>query len=518
MTSVSSASADTSSETAKARRTFAHLQADKAELYRAILELFVAEKEHFTIALRPGEILDALRRRDHGLFSEPSLDEIESALGQLADWGNLEATPDQQDATTVEDFYRVKFLYQLSHAGEAAEHALAVFDEHLRRPGELQTAALHEIIELLEVVRTMADGDAPDPAKAHHHLRTLSERFAELTSRAQTFIRGVQRTVDLHEMNLEAFLAYKEKLIEYLERFLRELIVATNRIVHILLSVEGGGLDALLRAAADRETVDALDRSPETVAAAEARWRERWQGLRRWFVNETGPSQAELLRSRARSAIPALLATVSNLNDRRTRRTDRAADCLALARLFARAATEDDAHRLWRSAFGLHASRHLRIDPETLDARDQHREGPRTSWLEGVPLQISPRLRKSGRVAARGGARSIVDRRREREALERLAAEESRQIEAAREQLVRDRPLRLSEMQTLGPHAFDLFLDLLGEALNRKTHAAAEVETVSSDGSLRIRLALVDGGGIATLRTEHGDFQGRDHWIHIRRP
>ena len=33
--------------------------------------------------------------------------------------------------TTVKDFHRARFLYQLTHPGEAAERALAVYDEQL---------------------------------------------------------------------------------------------------------------------------------------------------------------------------------------------------------------------------------------------------------------------------------------------------------------------------------------------------------------------------------------------------
>ena len=498
-------------------RAFAHLQADKAGLYRFILELFVSEKQHFTIALRPGEVQAALGDPARGLPAVPSLDEIESALRQLTDWGNLESSDDQRDVATVEDFYRPRFLYQLSAAGEAAEQALAVFDEQLRKPGELQTTALHDIIELLESLRALGRAESDDPAKAHHLLRSLSERFSQLTSRAQTFMRGVQRTVDLHEMNLEAFLAYKERLIEYLQRFLGELVTATNRIAALVREIERGGLEERLSAVAGREIADQLEPGPEALAAAERDWRERWQGLRRWFISDGNPSQAELLRARARSAIPALLSTVANLNDRRTRRTDRSADCLALARFFTRAETEADAHRLWRTAYGLQASRHLRIDTETLDARDQSRETARTSWLTGIPLQITPRLRKSGRAAARGPARTIVDLTREREALERLAAQESRQIEAARERLALGRRMRLGDFDPLDDFAFQLFLDLLGDALNRKTRPDASVEVSSADGSLRIHLAPVGDGSVATIRSEHGDFHGHDHWITIER-
>ena len=59
-------------------------------------------------------------------------------------------------------------------------------------------------------------------------------------------------------------------------------------------------------------------------------------GLRRWFL-ATGhePPQAELLRSKARAAIPQLLAAVAALNERRSGRSDRSADFRMLANWFA---------------------------------------------------------------------------------------------------------------------------------------------------------------------------------------
>jgi len=59
-------------------------------------------------------------------------------LQQLMAWGNLEAHPDTAEVLTVDDFWRVRNLYQMSPAGEAAEAALAVFEQSLRQPGELQ--------------------------------------------------------------------------------------------------------------------------------------------------------------------------------------------------------------------------------------------------------------------------------------------------------------------------------------------------------------------------------------------
>lgn len=89
---------------------FVHLNAEKSPLYRAILGAFVAERARFALALRPSEIQAALASADG-----PALlpDEVDSALRQLCDWGNLDDSPDTAEAVSVEEFYRKRRLYQL---------------------------------------------------------------------------------------------------------------------------------------------------------------------------------------------------------------------------------------------------------------------------------------------------------------------------------------------------------------------------------------------------------------------
>jgi uncharacterized protein (TIGR02677 family) len=262
----------------------------------------VAERARFALALRPSEIQAALAGS-----SVPVLlpDEVDSALRQLCDWRNLDDSPDTAEAASVEEFYRKRRLYQLSAAGEAAEQALAIFDEYLHRPGELQTTALHDILELLDALSPLIADEPPDDVKLHLTLSSLVVRFEQLTSRAQSFMRGLQRTVDLHGISVEAFLAYKEKLVDYLERFIGELVVASNRAAEAILELESMGMSRAFAAATRRELADALDPGPgpEAFAAAEMRWQQRWTGLRRWFIGDGAPSQAELLRARANASV-----------------------------------------------------------------------------------------------------------------------------------------------------------------------------------------------------------------------
>jgi len=350
-----------------ARRAFHHLAAPKAPSYRVILRLFVAAKERFEIALRPAEILsrvEEMDRRHAGLGSE---EEVIACLTSLCEWGNLSATRDVVSARTIEEYLHPKLLYQLTHAGDMAERALAVFDEGLLRPGELSASALRDIADTLEELLRLIGATELDESKAVRALNDLSSRFDTLVARAQMFIGGLQRELDRPAAEESAFLALKEELLSYLDRFVKELVSASFRIRRTLEKLDASSMDAALEAAARTELADELSPTEARRAQILRLWQQRWSGLRGWFIGGTEhAAHAESLRARALAAIPALLERVRRMHDLRANRADRSTDFLTLARWFAEAPEEDDMHRLWRAAFALHSCRHLRVNATTL--------------------------------------------------------------------------------------------------------------------------------------------------------
>jgi len=492
---------------------FHHLATPKSSDYRAILRVFVEARERFEIALRPAEVAErVLADSDwcHGAAETEA--EVEACLTSLRDWGNLASARDIVSARTIAEYLHPKYLYQLTPAGEMAERALRFYEQGLRTRGELSTTALRDIGDLLDELRALLSAETADEAKALRALRELARSFEHLVTRAQSFLGGLQHELDRPGAEESSFLALKEELIGYLDRFVRELIASNYRVGHALRALDQLPLPPLLDAAGDADLANTLAPSAEEHARAREQWRSRWQGLRGWFIGgETGASQADALRERAVAAIPTLLERVRRLNDQRANRADRATDFQTLARWFAEAPAEADLHRLWRAAFGLSSSRHLRVNPATLLAWDDLPPGSRPAWENAPPFVIAITQWERGQAGPRGAPPRIVDRSAARAALKAQAEAERLALQAARRSLAARTPAPLGELGGLDSPQFDVLLDAIGEAFAHMEPEDTEAEAASSDGELMVRIRLPEPRGrLGHISTPDGSLTGPD--------
>jgi uncharacterized protein (TIGR02677 family) len=507
------------------RQPFAHLSAPNALLYRDVLMTFARARDRFIVHMRPEDVIADLGRPGE-------TDEVVAALDKLVEWGNLRADPDTSRVTSVEDFHRARYLYQLTAAGQAAEQAIAVYEEAIGRRGSLQSVALADIAAQLRSLADLAQMTDLDPAKVHLLLLGLAERFAGLADNAQAFMASLRRVIDFADGDVDAFIAYKQRLIDYINRFIADLANRGAEIATVLTRIELADVERLLLVAARREAADAVPDLPDEDGLANAEstdvyesavteslnaWRNRWRGLRDWFVSADSrhPSQARLLRGAAVTAITQLIDTVAAFNERRSGRSDRSADFRTLARWFAEAPDDSAAHALWRAAFGLTPARHLTVTPDTVAEWEQEQPAPNTPWREAPPVRISPQLRKTGSYERRGRPNRVADRADQRQLLAAQAAREAAETGAARARLRTDGPVLLSELGTLDTRAFRLFLGLLGDALSARSPGDTEVRTTTGDGTMEIRLSLVPDGRTVVIPTEDGELRGPQHLVEI---
>ena len=259
----------------KPAELFRHVSAEKAVFYRRIMDVFAAAKRRYRLQLRPDEVLAEAQWPE----APPRIEEVNAALTQLADWGNLQSQPDMARVSTLSDFYRAKFLYRLSLGGEAVEAALAFFFQTLQHRAELQTVALEDIASRLIALQGLVDadtaGDGPDTAKVHEILRDLVRVFESLADNAQAFMAGVARSIELQQAEAGSVVIYKRRLIDYLDRFMGDLVRRSDAIARLVQSLTPRIDPALLRVA-EREARDAAPGGEQDLADEKFR---RWQAV-----------------------------------------------------------------------------------------------------------------------------------------------------------------------------------------------------------------------------------------------
>jgi uncharacterized protein (TIGR02677 family) len=444
--------------------------------------------------------------------------EVLACLNALRDWGNLTATRDIVSARTIDEYLHPKFIYQLTSAGEIAERALNFYEEGLHRPGELSTSALRDIADTLDELLSLLGAPELDETKAARALSDLADRFDTLVARAQMFVGGLQRELDRPSTEESAFLALKEELLNYLQRFVRELAQSSYRIRDSLRILDEAGVSPLLESAVRADLVDVLAPTPALRERTTSKWQSRWTGLRGWFIGSPGhPAQAESLRARALAAIPALLERVRRMHDQRANRADRATDFITLARWFACAPTNEDLHRLWRVAFALSSSRHLRVNDTTLQAWAALDDGARPAWEDCPPYIITIAQWRRGRSAPRGAPPGIIDRTAARAALLARAAAEARELRAARAALAARTPCSLSALPELDAPGFEVLLDAIGEAFAQIGPSDDHGEATTADGGLFVRLQLpTPRDSLVGIQTPEGVLQGPNVRLTLR--
>ena len=485
---------------------FSYLTTDKSPLYRAIVEVFAEAKAGFLLHLRPAEVLGRLATQ--GLQVNGGVEAVETALTQLCHWKVLEAYNDNADVATVADFHRRRLQYQLTAPGEAVYESTQKFLSRLNRRITLDAAALGRIHDSLTELSAITAHEDIDAERAFAILRQVVTDVEDLTTRAQAFFRWLHEQTESRRSDLVTFLDYKERLIEYLREFVGELLTRGARIAIVLQTLSDHS-DRLLQAVAQEETRETYDTSDPTGVALRretlAKWTNRWQGLRHWFLDDAaGPAQSRQLQAAARAAIPRVLALAQQQRLRRGNRSDRAADLRELAAWFLEAEDDRAAHRLWRAAFGLAPARHLTVNAERLEQMDGTPVSPDTSWADAPPVVIDPQLRRSGRQRTASAVRSIVDTSEARRSLKLRLAKERDAEAAVKQELLNLGRRRFSEIHELSVGSFDLLMDLVGSATDARRPDSTTSTGASRDGHIRIEIDWAADNQMAAVETSDG--------------
>ena len=512
---------EASRETTKATRlldevaVFHYVTAPNAPTYRAIMQIFHEAKEHYTVDLRPAQVLAGLQQSVYHA-ELPDEDALNRALDQLVDWGNLARIHDTAAVARIGDFYRRRHLYHLTAIGEAAHRAVREVEATLGKTGSLQTAMLVKIRDTLRSLAELAESGRRDDADALYALlHDLHGAFDTLTQEASRFL-GALGHRDSERMAEERFELYKRAVLNYVSRFVDQLRrLGAEIAIHVRACEAAGIADSFELAVRAANLPPAPDgRDPQALWVAE--WRAKWEGVRTWFIGGTqgAESSVERFATKAVGAVVELMRFLSRLNDRRTRPVDRAADYRTLARWFAICTTDEQAHGLWQAATGLYAGRHFHIAEE-----DEDLVAPSTSWLDAAPVAVPIRLRTHGSSSAAGRAAPAQDYSADKQWIAQMRRREREQVAAATRRFAGHGCVDFRAIERLDAAEFDLLLSLLDQALGAPADPGGVRQVRTADGRLLVTLhppATDADAATATIDTPRGRLRCRNYRIEVR--
>jgi len=483
----------------------------KAWLYRPLMRILLAAREQFVPTRRVSELTRELRALDER-YRAVGEDDVEAALAQLQRWGNVHSNQDHSGARSLAEWRRRRLLWQISSAGMRAEQHLGQLLDELSDRGSLQRVALRAVQEKLDSLAALARAIPLDGGKLRQVLVELRADFDNLTENAAAFLISVGEALDATTVDVASLQAYKAPLLNYLETFINELARLGGPISRAIVEVQRAEPERLFEAASAIEETPLDD--PER--GEERRFAQQWAGVVAWFVGTpVARPSAEALKDEARSAVHRLMALIDRIADSGSGRLSRRSDLVALARRFQALESEEDAHRLFKAAFGLYPTRHLAAVSES-DADEDRLELPRNSWWDGYGVDVPVQLRQRGRFAGVGRTAAVEDLAEARALLRAHAQREREEQERALARLLSAGTCHLSQLTDLDRRAFRALVDILRGGLERMQRGESTASVRTRDGAHLITLLRPADVRPVVVHSEIGDLQLPDYHLEVR--
>ncbi|MGN6299658.1 MAG: DUF2397 domain-containing protein [Angustibacter sp.] len=468
---------------------------DTAAQYRAIVDVMVDHQQEALHGLDLDELALLLRQYVAGTAGEVAARRLVADLplaqrmDSLATWGVVTKWDDRTGAAELTDWNRNSARYVLTVQG-------AQFHRAVKRLGERSAAAVAATFApgvLRAQLELMCANLGTNPG-------AVTEAWAVVST---TLDAMVEAAADWQAQLAQALVGpADDEKVQTLQQILGRYVDMWGAGVDTHSAALAGHADQLLAAAPDlwREVaVHALEvgAEEERVGELASSYLQTVRAVRSWFAAPA--DQARRLRRQMRDAIAPMVRSQRTLAAGGGH-VSRRAELLSLAAGLEACPDDDRAWRLWCTATGLFAARHLPLHSDLPAGAPGS-----VSFWDAEPTKVEARLREQGTRAATGRPARMSDRSAGRAAA-RAAAEARRRAAEATTYALRSRSgTRLSTWQQVDTAQLDALLGMLAElnAVHADPHRVREART--ADGLWVLRSDPPEHGAPdAVIHTDDG--------------
>jgi uncharacterized protein (TIGR02677 family) len=473
------------------------VSSNRVRWYRVIMRIFLQRhRELYRYQLTAHEVRDGVRAI---LDPDYTLEQCQSDLAALKEWGNIITFYDSSRATSIASFLSPALLYQATPAAIAVETFL---DEQARasaNSGALRQGDLPRLWEALSRLDEWLDGHDLTPA----HSRTIAEEWQRafevwntMAREAAQYLANMINAAQQTRPDLEAFQLYKAAVVAYVHGFAQALTQYSPRIHGLLADwAKTGKQEQLIEIAArylDPPAPTLENRPSQEELLSDAR--NQLDALVNWFAEG---KNADSFRRNALAEVDKVVRRASILASTARPSANYAAQLNTLARQLLAARDGETAQQLFSVAFAnllpVHLPEGLAGSPSSL-----YQSAQPNAWQE--PPAVKLHLRPVNR-AARGVTimeDPIIDNRTILRELVAQHENRAREQRARFARLFAGRYLDIGTIETLTPEDRSALMEVIDACLGQSQN-----QYRAPDGSI-ITLLNPGESAFALLRSSDG--------------
>ena len=434
-----------------------YLTVENADRYRSIIRFFYLKYEKLQYWIYQEEVYEELKSHDY--FSDYTMEQCQQDLAALVNWKNLIPIQDTKKALTLEEFKNKKYKYQLSEYSVEIERMVIRLENLFIETTSLEPSLLERIRKNIGKIKEMSQ---KEPDIVYSWWMDLSNDFIRLNQNYQDYMRELNSVKAEEMMKTLQFLAFKDRLTEYLRTFVKSLQMNVTMIEQYLKNLEDTYVHSVLdKVVLYEESIPHVEIDITTEQISE-NVRGRFESMKEWFLGRNGmASEAYHIFDLTNETIRKITRYATRISELSHRGANRRQEYYKVAEMFGKCSNISEAHKLSAYVFGIEAPLHLK--GEFRRATESINSGVYEE--EPYIVEVIPRIRQYREKVSRSG---IIDRTQEKEKIKQemlLTLEKERTLFQS---YIIDNRLEFSKLPVLEPQVRDTFLMWLSKALENK--------------------------------------------------
>lgn len=225
-----------------------YLTAENVDRYRVIVRLFYEKYEKMKYWLYQEEVWNEMRVLPQ--FSFCTMEMCQQDLASLTAWGNLDTIQDTRHAGTIEEFKNKKYSYQLTQTAVEIERMIIRLENIQYEGFSLEPTLLERIAAAVSEIPEIA---VMDPERVSGWWKNFQQDFKRLNQNYMDYMHELNSVKAENMMQTEAFMLFKDRMIEYLRSFIKSLQRVIPVIEKRLSELDRNALNQILESVVQYE-------------------------------------------------------------------------------------------------------------------------------------------------------------------------------------------------------------------------------------------------------------------------